>query len=49
VKLGEGHIKEANKIHLNSKNNKTETVNDTTFIKSWEEDMNGQNINVYTS
>ena len=47
-KLGEAHIKEGNKIHPNTRNNKTEMVNDTTFINSWkEEDMsNGQTIKI---
>ena len=45
-KLGEAHIKEGNKIHPNTRNNKMEMVNDTTFINSWEEDMNGQTIKI---
>jgi hypothetical protein len=45
-KLGEAHAKEGNKIHPNTRNNKTEIVNDTTFINSWEEDMNGQTIKI---
>jgi hypothetical protein len=48
-KLGEAHTKEGNKIHPNTRNNKTEMVDDTTFITSWEEeDMNndGQTIRI---
>ena len=47
-KLGEAHIKEGNKIHPNTRNNKTEMVNDTTFINSWEEEdmSNGQTIKI---
>jgi hypothetical protein len=33
-KLGEAHTKEGNRIHPNTRNNKTEIVNDTTFINS---------------
>ncbi|HEX5891616.1 MAG TPA: hypothetical protein VFY41_02025 [Nitrososphaeraceae archaeon] len=45
-KLGEAHIKEINKIHPNTRNNKSEILNETTFINSWEQvdDANGQNI-----
>jgi hypothetical protein len=43
-KLGEAHAKDGDKIHPNTRNNKTEIVNETTFINSWEEDMNGQTI-----
>ena len=45
-KLGEAHIKEGNRIHPNTRNNKSEILNETTFINSWEQvdDANGQNI-----
>ena len=44
-KLGEAHIKEGNRIHPNTRNNKSEILNETTFINSWEQvdDANGQN------
>ncbi len=45
-KLGEAHIKEGNRIHPNTRNNKSEILNENTFINSWEQfdDANGQNI-----
>ena len=45
-KLGEAHIKEGNRIHPNTRNNKSEILNETTFINSWEQvdDAKGQNI-----
>jgi hypothetical protein len=48
-KLAEAHIKEGNKIHANTRNNKTEILNQTTFINSWkrdddDNDANGQTI-----
>ena len=51
-KLGEVYIKEGNKIHPNTRNNKTEILilNQTTFINSWkrddddDNDANGQTI-----
>lgn len=45
-KLDEAHIKEGNRIHPNTRNNKSEILNETTFINSWEQvdDANGQNI-----
>jgi hypothetical protein len=45
-KLGEAHINEGNRIHPNTRNNKSEKINETTFINSWEQvdDANGQNI-----
>jgi hypothetical protein len=43
-KLGEAHAKDGNKIHPNTRNNKTEIVNENTFVNSWEEDTNGQAI-----
>lgn len=45
-KLVETHIKEGNRIHPNTRNNKSEILNETTFINSWEQvdDANGQNI-----
>jgi hypothetical protein len=48
-KLAEAHIKEDNKIHANTRNNKTEILNQTTFINSWkrdddDNDANGQTI-----
>ena len=46
LKLGEAHIKEGNKIHPNTRNNKTEILTDATFINSWEEDMKSQIIKI---
>ena len=47
-KPGEAHKKEGNKIHANTRNNKTEILNQTTFIISWKQDdddyANGQTI-----
>jgi hypothetical protein len=48
-KIAEAHIKEGNKIHANTRNNKTEILNQTTFINSWkrdddDNDANGQTI-----
>jgi hypothetical protein len=43
-KLVEAHAKDGNKIHPITRNNKTEIVNETTFVNSWEEYMNGQII-----
>ena len=46
-KLGEAHTKEGNKIHPNTRNNRTEMLNESTFISSWEEeDRNGQVIKI---
>ena len=33
-KLGEEHIKEGNRIHPNTRNNKSEILNETAFINS---------------
>lgn len=45
-KLVEAHIKEGNRIHPNTRNNKSEILNETTFINSWEQvdDANGQDL-----
>jgi hypothetical protein len=36
-KLAKAHIKEANKIHPNTRNNKAKILNQTTFINSWKQ------------
>ena len=44
-KLAEDHIEYGNKIHPNTRNNKTEIIGETSFINSWEQDeTDGQNI-----
>ena len=46
-KLGEAHAKEGNKVHPNTRNNRTEMLNENTFLSSWEEeDRNGQVIKI---
>jgi hypothetical protein len=42
-KLAEDQIEQGNKIHPNTRNNKTETISETSFINTWEQDdANGQ-------
>jgi hypothetical protein len=44
-KLAEDHVEQGNKIHPNTRNNKTEIIDETSFINSWEQDdENGQTI-----
>src|SRR5918995_6119255 len=44
-KLAEDHLEHGNKIHPNTRNNKTEIMGESSFINSWEQDeTNGQNI-----
>src|SRR5918995_4999508 len=44
-KLAEDHVEQGNKIHPNTRNNKTEIIGETSFINSWEQDdENSQTI-----
>jgi hypothetical protein len=44
-KLAEDHVEQGNKIHPNTRNNKTEIIDETSFINSWEQDdENSQTI-----
>ena len=44
-KLAEDHAEHGNKIHPDTRNNKTEIIGETSFINSWEQDdENGQTI-----
>ena len=37
-KLAEDQIEQGNKIHPNTRNNKTEIISETSFINTWEQD-----------
>ena len=44
-KLAEDHVEQGNKIHPNTRNNKAEIIDETSFINSWEQDdENSQTI-----
>jgi len=44
-KLAEDHVEHGNKIHPDTRNNKAEIIDETSFINSWEQDdENGQTI-----
>jgi hypothetical protein len=44
-RLAQDHVKQGNKIHPNTRNNRTEIISETSFINSWEQDeTNGQTI-----
>src|ERR687897_1757709 len=44
-KLAKDHVEHGNKIHPNTRNNKTEIIDETSFINTWEQDdENGQTI-----
>ena len=44
-KLAKDHVEHGNKIHPNTRNNKTEIIEETSFINTWEQDdENGQTI-----
>src|ERR687892_2614052 len=44
-RLAKDHVKQGNKIHPNTRNNRTEIISETSFINSWEQDeTNGQTI-----
>ncbi len=38
-KLAKAHISDGSKIHPNTKNNRTEVINGTTFINSWTQNI----------
>jgi len=46
-KLAKDHVEHGNRIHPNTRNYKTEIIDETSFINNWEQDdENGQTINM---
>jgi DNA-binding Lrp family transcriptional regulator len=39
-KVAKDHVEHGNKIHPNARNNKTEIIDETSFINSWEHEKN---------
>ena len=47
-KLAQAHATEGAKIHPSAKNVLTEMLNENTFVNSWDEEINGQNVRIET-